>query len=310
MKNYERLLKINLRLFEGEGGPAAGGDAGATAEQGTASLGKKQKGEKVVYGVTDDPAPTEPAAKEPPVAEGTQPNTDPEARKAEFERMMHEYKDLFTEKTQEIINKRFKETKTLEKQLGDTKPILDTLMAKYGITDGDVTKLTQAIEADDAYWEELADKEGLTVEQYKMKQRLEAENAKLRQMQESIAAQQKTQQIYSQWMQEAEQIKGQYPDFNLETELANPDFVRLIGSGQIDLRTAYEVLHINDIKTGVAKQAQANVANTIRATGQRPSENGTASQSGVIVKSDVSKLSRQDREEVARRVARGEKIKF
>lgn len=310
MNIKKSLLNINLRLFDGEGA-SAGGEGAATgaAETVQTSPGKKSKGAEVVYGKQPEPTPN--TVVQTATEQKTEPNVDPVARKAEFDRIMGDYKDLFQEKTQSIIDKRFKETKNLEKQLGDTRPILDTLMSKYGVEDGDVAKLTKAIEADDQYWEELADKEGLTVEQYKMKQKLESENASLKKVQNDIQAQQKTQQIYQAWLQEADTIKANdYPDFNLEAELSNTQFVNLIGSGHIDLKTAYEVLHMGEIKSGVAKKAESNVANTIRANGQRPSENGTASQSGVITKSDVSKLSRQDREEVARRVARGEKIEF
>lgn len=306
MFKIKSLLEMNLHLFDGEGGGPAGGEAApaAQADPVPASVGKKRTGEKsVMYGVQDAPTGTDQTG---------QPATDAQPasidRKGEFEKLvMGDYKDLFQEKVQGIIDKRFKETKTLEKQLGDTKPILDVLMNKYGVED--VTGLQKAIEADDAYWEELADKEGLTVDQYKLKQRLESENAMLRQQQQQVEAQKRTQEIYQGWLQQSESIKAVYPDFNLDAEVANPQFIEMISRG-VDLKAAYEVLHMNDILGNVAKKVESNVANTIRANGQRPSENGTSSSSGVIVKSDVSKLSRADREEVARRVARGETIKF
>jgi len=71
---------------------------------------------------------------------------------------------------------------------------------------------------------------------------------------------------------------------------------------------------MEDIKAGVAqttaKRTEKQVVDGIRAKGARPQENGTSSQSAFTVKDDPSKWSRKDREEVIRRVARGETIKL
>jgi hypothetical protein len=310
MLMIKRLLNINLHLFDGEGGggsPAASGEGtlGANADMQTASTGKKQ-GEKVVYGKQPEPAPKGDQSATDQNANNT---LDPEARKAEFEKYISENKDLFTDRVQGVIDKRFKETKILEKQLGDTKPILEVLMSKYNIQNGDVNALAKAIETDDAYWEELADKEGLTVEQYKHKQKLEVENRQLRQQTNDIDAQRRSQQIYNNWLQQEPIVQQKYPDFNLEKESENQTFVEMISRG-VDLKAAYEVIHMDEIMNGVAKQVENNVANTIRANGQRPAENGTSSQSGVIVKNDVSKLTKADRAEIAKQAQRGIPIKF
>lgn len=82
----------------------------------------------------------------------------------------------------------------------------------------------------------------------------------------------------------------------------------------VPVRHAYEVVHMEEIKAGVAQlTAQATekqVVDGIRARGARPQENGTTSQSAFTVKDDVSKLSKKDRAEIARRAMMGEKITF
>ena len=82
----------------------------------------------------------------------------------------------------------------------------------------------------------------------------------------------------------------------------------------VPVKLAYEVRHMDEIKAGVAqntaKQTEKQVVESIRAKGSRPSENGTSSQSGFTVKDDVSKWSKKDRAEIAKRVARGETIKL
>ena len=80
------------------------------------------------------------------------------------------------------------------------------------------------------------------------------------------------------------------------------------------MQHAYEVCHLDDIKAGVAAtQAQATekqIVSSIRAKGARPQENGTAAQSAFVVKDDVSRLTKAERAEIARRAARGEIIEF
>ena len=48
----------------------------------------------------------------------------------------------------------------------------------------------------------------------------------------------------------------------------------------------------------------------LKAKQSRPAENGTSSKTAVIVKNDVSKLTRAERAEVARRAMLGEHIEF
>ena len=108
-------------------------------------------------------------------------------------------------------------------------------------------------------------------------------------------------------------MKGDYPSFDLGAESQNPQFLAMLRAG-VPVQHAYEVVHMDEIKAGVAKltakATEKQVVSGIRAKGARPQENGTAAQSPFTVKDDVSKLTRKDRAEIARRVARGETISF
>lgn len=331
-----KLLEIDLRLFDGAAGAASGGDAGGGAPQGTESALPKAevKGrsgssrrskagayDNVVFGKQEDAS----AAGESvdPAAGGTgegstsgvstTSNTLEERRKA-FEGMIEgEYKDVYTEKFQQAFNRRFKESKGMEESLAAQKPILDMLMQRYKIADGDMGKLQTAIEQDSAYWNEAAEEAGLTVEQYKAMQKLERENAELKQMRQRQLGEQQAQQKMNQWYTEGEKVKEIYPNFDLRTECANRDFLGLLKSG-LSVQKAYELMHMDEIKEAAARSAaQAagmQVVAKIKSKAARPSENGTSSQSAVIVKNDVHNLSREDRAEIARRAQRGEKISF
>lgn len=243
----------------------------------------------------------------------TTPTTLEERRKAYREMMEGEFKDLYTEDTQRIIDRRFREVRNLEEQVQRHQPLIDMLMQRYKIADGDMGKLLAAVENDDAYWSEAAEQAGMSVEQYKQFQRLQRENAALMEAQRRSQSQQQAQQQLQKWYTEAEQVRGVYPSFDLNAEVKNPQFLAMLRSG-VPVQHAYEVIHMDEIKAGVAalqaKATEKQVVAGIRAKGARPAENGTAAQSAFIVKDDVTKLTKEDRAEIARRVARGEPVTF
>ena len=115
------------------------------------------------------------------------------------------------------------------------------------------------------------------------------------------------------WMAESEPVKSVYGSFDLGKEVQNPQFLSMLKAG-VPVQHAYEVVHMDEIKAGIAKmQAQATekqVVAGIRAKGARPQENGVSSQSAFTVKDDVSKLTKKDRAEAVRRALRGEHIEF
>lgn len=298
-------IKMRLNLFEGAAGAGAAG-AAEGGNAGDAPTGKA--GESVVYGKQDV---ANPEAEARDAAESV-PSPD-DRRKAFREMIKGDYKDIYAEETQKIIDRRFKETKNLEETLSKARPTIDMLMSRYGIEDGDFAKLQAAVENDDAYWSEAADEAGMTTEQYKKFQKMQRENAELIRAQQAQRGQQEAEARVQKWMQEAEEMRADYPDFDLQAEASNPDFARMVQAG-IPVRHAYEVAHLDAIKGNIRATAEAQTArkvtNDIRARGMRPKENGTASQAAFTVKDDVSRLTRKDRAEIARRVAMGETIRF
>ena len=336
MKHNDILLNVSLRLFDGEGGaaaPAAGEGApgggtqgGSQASPAPTRRGKSGDFKNVLFGKQGS-EPT--AAGGEPSAEGqaqpsaagkgkegdvvTTSNTLEERRKAFQELVNGEFKDIYTEETQRIIDRRFREARNLEQQAAKQQPVIDMLMQRYKISDGDMSKLAQAVENDDAYWSEAAEEAGMSVEQYKQFQKLQRENAALLRAQRMRQNQQAAQQQLQKWYGEGEQVKAVYPDFDLSTESKNTQFLAMLKAG-VPVQHAYEVIHMDEIKAGVAqntaRRTEKQVVDGIRAKGSRPAENGTSSQSAFTVKDDPHKWTKQDRAEVARRVARGETIKL
>lgn len=327
---FNDILHVTLDLFDGAAGAAASG-AGEGAGSGTqgetqqtspAATRRGSSGEysNVKFGKQDQPAAAGGQQANPPDAgeeskKGVETTSDTleDKRKAFRALVDGEYKDQYTEDTQRIIDRRFRETKNLETQLSQQKPILDMLMQRYKIGDGDLGKLTQAIENDNAYWSQAAEEAGMSVEQYKQFQKLQRENAQLLQAQRRSQNQQAAEKQLQKWYQEAEAMKADYPGFDLGRESQDPQFLSMLRSG-VPVKLAYEVMHMDEIKSTVAQttaqQTEKQVVEGIRAKGARPAENGTSSQSGFVVKDDPAKWTKKDRAEIVRRVQRGEQIKL
>lgn len=310
---------LNLQLFA-EGGAAAGagaGDGGTAQGQGVteAAALPQRKGAKsnplagVRYGIQqEESAPAAEVQKETTAQQ-------PPDRNAEFERLIKgEYKDLYDARMQDTIQKRLKGSKDIVDKYNALTPTLELLANKYGVKDAsDIEALNKAIEEDDSFWRDEAMEKGMTVEQLKEVRKMERENADLKRQMQERQTRENADKLYAQWMQQEQDTRKVYPSFSLRAEMNNPEFVKLLRSN-VNVKTAYEVIHKDEIIPAAmqftAQTVERKLANKIAANGARPTENGMSSQGAAVVKSDVSQLSKADRQEIARRVARGEKIRF
>lgn len=306
MNTKTNNLWLNLQLFaDGGTGAGDGGTATGTAETGTlATSAKDDNLADVKYGIQEETRTV------------TESKTEGKPdRNAEFENLIKgEYKNEYDARVQDTIQKRLKSTKETVEKYEALAPTLELLAKKYGIKDAsDIEALNKAIEEDDAYYEEEALEKGISVEQLKEIRKMEKENAELKKFRKEQEAQENASKLYSAWLTQAEQAKSVYPEFDLQAEMQNPRFLDLL-KANVDVRTAYEVLHMGEIIPSAmhftAKTVEQKLANKIVANGARPSENGNSAQSASRTKSDVSQLSNADMDEVIRRARRGERITF
>lgn len=328
---FRDLQAMNLRLFDGEGaGAAATGDGSAAGAAQAATPGSTRRGKSgdnysnVLFGKQGDGAAatgTVTNAQEPSHAaggaegKGVQVTSDTldERRRAFREMVNGEFKDIYTEETQRMLNRRFGENREMEERMQGQQAVIDMLMQRYHIEDGDLSKLTSALDNDSAYWSEAAEEAGMSVEQYKRFQKLQRENAELQRAQEGQQERARVQRQAQQWFQEAQVVAQKFKGFNFAQELQNPQFTAMLRAGT-PVEHAYKVMHFDELMGDAMQVTAANtekaVADNVRARGTRPAENGTNAQSAFTVKDDPSKLSKADFEEIARRVARGEIISF
>ena len=323
-------LMLNLQLFADGGGTGGNGTGAEGATGATETAAVSQKGVKanplanVKYGIQAEEAPAQAAdVQNVKTTDGDGNTTQTVDRKAEFDKLIKgEYKDLYDSSVQNILSKRLANQKaeaesqraTVEKYEA-LSPILEMLAKKYGISDAsDIKALNKAIEDDNSYYEEEAMQKGISVEHLKEIKKMERENATLKKQMQEQSVRENAEKLYAKWMQQAEGVKAVYPSFDLRTEMQNPKFVDLLKVPSVDVRTAYEVMHKDEIIPAAmqftAKTVEKKLTDKMIANGARPTENGISSQSASVVKSDVSKLSSADIDEVIRRVARGEKISF
>jgi len=318
------LFPVDLSLFEGGAGGASGA-AGAAAAGGegtgaqgetpaipaTTRRGRSGETDGVLYGKQTDGTGAPDAGETGDVV--TTSNTLEAKRKAYRDLVNGEYKDQYTEDTQRIINQRFKATKGLQDQLAAQQPVIDMLAQRYNLDGKDMGKLMEAVENDDAYWMEAADEAGMTVEQYKRFQKLERENRQLLDAERQRRGASQAEAQLQQWYSEAEAARARYPGLDLDAEAKNPEFIRLLRAG-VPVEHAYKTIHFDEIVSDAMQTSAAvterRVVDNVRAKGARPRENGSTATNGFVVKDDVSKLTRKDRAEIARRVARGDTISF
>lgn len=293
------ISQFNIGLFDGADGAAAAG---------------AESGGEVVYGKQ----PENQEVKEP-VAEVHEPT--PEELRAKYDEFMSDENNrkFYQEDTQKVINRRFRETKADKELIDRQNEVLSRLYDRYKVDDLD--RLEAAIDNDTAIWEKAADEAGMTVEQYKSWNNLQRERDRAEREKQAaegyirnLELQRQREEQYSVWLEEANQLKQEYPEFDLRQELQNRDFAGLIGQKNpqysISMKQAYELIHPEAVEKRIAERTTQQVTDNIKARGMRPSEGAVGGQGGITVKSDVTKLTKKDRAEIAKRAARGERITF
>ena len=329
--NFKKRCKcspaVDLQLFAeggGDGAAAAGGDGAApAAAEKAASAPARGKGREAAAAEVDEMlSPAEEPGAEEDAAEGEKQDgaanksgTDPEAhRKAFGELMRGEYNREFGEMIVQATQKAYD---SILNEQGPVGRILNALGQKYGTAPGDYEALAAAVEGgvvkDDAYYEDMAMKKGISVQLAKEMDALESENAKHRAAEQQRAEAAKMQAIQQEWDAAAERIRAEDPGFDIKTALADPDFAQMLKLG-VKMEDAYKARYFDDIMarrtTQTAKTVEKGVEARIRQRGARPAENGTNPGGAAVLKTDVSKLTPQQCEELERRAMRGQIITF
>lgn len=220
-----------------------------------------------------------------------QPQSEsPEGLPEEFEKLIQgPYKQAYDQRVQNIVQQRLKNSKETVEKFHTLEPMLRDMCQHYGVEEGDYASLESAVR------KALAPPD--PAEQQRQREAVQAGAARM------VAG----------WKQDAQRIREVYPGFDLRQEMNNPSFVKLLRS-RVDLRTAYEIVHKDEIIPAAmayaAQRVERKLAENLRSAGTRPAENGTQSTGAVHLGSRVEQLTRKEIADLCRRVERGEKVSF
>jgi hypothetical protein len=293
---------LDFYRFDGEGGE--GGAATASSSESTQDV------TKIHYGKSEGNDQT-------PSHVGNDDGTQAEDLSAEWKALTGKggkFHELYGQNVTEAIQNRFKNQQDLQGQVDQIADGLSPLFMNYGLKSGDFEGLKNAIANDEAFYQAGAERAGLDVNQYKTQLKLQADAERGRQIQEAYAEQQRQNQMFAQWESEASELQQAFPAFDLGLEIENNEpFAKLIYNGS-SVRDAFISTHLDEILNGAnahaTAQATQNVVDAISRRAARPAESAMHSQPAIVQKSDPSKLSNEDLDEINRRVARGETVSF
>ena len=336
MKNFKWL---NLQLFAGEGAGATGGGGGEGAATGdnNATVDPGQRLREL--GVPEDkirrrakyaakaPETQAMTEEEPKAAENTEQDaaaenpteenkTDKPARMSWDEIMAD---PEYNRQMQAVVQSRLKSAKGAEEALAKLTPALELLARKHKLdpTNMDYDALTKAISDDDSYYEDKALQMGTSVETAKKIDQEERNSAREQRAAELSMQEQKIRNHFASLENQAKEMQKIVPNFNLQTELKNPAFLRMTSPNVgISVRDAYYAVHHDEMQTAAmqatAKATAQHISQNIQARQRRPDENGISGQAPSATTFDYNKASTAQREafkkDLRERWARGEKV--
>ena len=323
---------LNLQLFAGEGAGDGGGEGAATGvnavdpgQQRLLELGVPEAKirKNRAYKLNANQASQNHDAKKPDAQKQEQvaaaenpteePKTEPNAHRMTWDEIMADPE--YNKQMQATVQSRLRNAKGAEEALGKLAPALELLARKHGFdpANPDYDALAQAISDDDSYYEDKALEMGVSVETAKKIDQQERDTARQQQQEARTLEEQKIQQHFAKLEQQAEAMKQVFPNFDLRTELQNPNFVRMTSPNVgISVEDAYYACHRKELQTAAmqvtAQKTAQKISNAIQSGSRRPNENGTSGQAPSVTTFDYRGMSPEQRKAFKDRIRSGEKI--
>lgn len=327
---------FKLLQFFAEGGE--GGDSGSAASTGDtpAAAGQDFTNALRARGVPEgkirkDRAYKLPAAKtapQPQQAAAAEPKETPTVeaeppKKLSFDEMLEaneEYKAEYEKRSKEnAANVRRLLAAETDKNKAMA-PALEVLASLYGMDSKtlDYGELAKAIENDDRFYEDRALLAGQEVSSFKAQDIRSRAEERTRQEREESIRQQTEREWVKRVQQESAELKKQFPEFDLESEMKNPSFARMLNPYLgFSVEDAFRHVHRKEIDAAreaeLAKRVAEQISANIRAGQARPTEAGAGAQSRTI--SPVQPAAAYDpkrsaaiKDAVSRAKATGQKI--
>ena len=207
-----------------------------------------------------------------PVMQQEQAQTEPTPE--EWAEAKKRFSKFYGEDVGNAVKDRFKNQADANQKLERYQKVTGLLMQKAGVDDFD--EFSRMVEDDDSIYEEEAEERGMSVEQLKAMKQLETENTELKAREKKAQEQQLIRQHIAGLQQQASELQQLFPNFNLEAEMQNPEFIKLTQPGGISVKQAYMALHgdemIPQLMAYGMQRAQQQMGQTIQAQRARPAE--------------------------------------
>lgn len=303
---------FNLQLFS-DGGASAGASTRDRADGGVnngsgdpyEALGIPAKAKHIVDKMPKDKKAVEATNTQTNENNEDTPTGEISQRKA-FRDVIDEYGDEAKSYMNNAFSKRLSKYKGIEEENAKMKEILGLQNIRYGLDAESKSYLDDymsAVQNDSKIFEDKAMEAGMSVDEYMKVQRAEQiirDNDKREQIRKQDEF---TQNHVRNLVQQSEALKSEFPNFNIENEIANPQFKKLVdppelGGAGLSVRNAFFALHNGDIMkatmNNAVNQAAINTANAVQTNKARPSENGLSSAQTVTVKENPANYKLED----------------
>lgn len=216
---------------------------------------------------------------------------EPSGGPEDFEKLIKgPYKRAYDARVKSILQQRLKNSRETAEKYAAAQPVLEYMRKTLGVEGEDFEALEKAL-----------------------RERLPEKTDPAGQQRQSEEIQAGASRMVADWQEKAQSIRETYPEFALEREMADPRFRQLLRA-RVDMRTAYEVLHKDQIIPAAmayaAQRVEKQLAEKMRTEGLRPTENGVSGSGAVRLGNRVSQMSREEIAALCRRVERGEKVSF
>ena len=327
------IKMLNLQLFAGEGtgeGGAEGAAGANTADAGQSRLlelgvpadkiRKRAKNTPVKLpegAVANAPKSKQKSSEQAAAAPTTEETKSEAPSRMSWDEIMADPE--YNKEMQAVVSARLKSAKSAEDNLAKLAPALEVLARKHNldIENMDYDALANAIEDDDAYYEDKALEMGVPLATAKKIDKDERGTARQERAKETTIEQQRYISHIKSLEQQGEAMKAVFPNFDLRTELKNPTFARMTSPNVgVSVEDAYYAVHRKEIQTAAmqatAQKTAANLSNAIQAGSRRPVENGTSAQAASVTNFNYRNASPEQRAALKQRIrdaaARGEKV--
>ncbi len=298
-------VRLSLQAFAEGGGAADGGDSGtgvgAPVPGAREGVGTKPRDGQ--SSTADAAEGTEAEAVEASDEEASAAETAPDYDK-EFEDFCKrpEMKARMDRVKGSAVRSRMRST---EGELKNAREMMGILGERYGVDPADTKALRAALEADDRIEVERAEEAGMPLEIYREVNRLRRQAKEAENRERAVEDSRRAMAMRT----EAAAVAKEFPGFDLEGELADPQFQKMLDAG-VGMRSAYIAMHHRDIVNATVKraseEAETRVAETVKVNRSRPKEGGSAGGAPAPTGVDYNAMSSADFKALCDRVKRGE----